>query len=95
MLGVSKIDFAITTSVSSIKIAEDGSLFEIFCCPSFKPGSISIINVMDKRILTNISICHIDKEITVNNPMLLGNHRGYDATEKLVCLAFRCAGSVL
>jgi hypothetical protein len=33
------------TSSSSIKIAEVGSLFDIFSWPSLKPGSISAIKV--------------------------------------------------
>jgi hypothetical protein len=33
---------------SSIKIAEDGSLFDIFSWPSLKPGSISAFQVKQK-----------------------------------------------
>ena len=42
------------TSSSSIKIAEDGSLFDIFSWPSLKPGSISAFKVRGKtHIYTN------------------------------------------
>jgi hypothetical protein len=40
------------TSSSSIKIAEDGSLFDIFSWPSLKPGSISAFKVKGKYIFT-------------------------------------------
>jgi hypothetical protein len=36
------------TSSSSIKIADDGSLFDIFSWPSLKPGSISVIHVKEQ-----------------------------------------------
>jgi len=45
------------TSSSSIKIAEDGSLFDIFSWPSLKPGSISAFKVKGKtHIHTNPGI---------------------------------------
>jgi hypothetical protein len=46
--GEEKNSWEIYTSSSSIKIVEDGSLFDIFTWPSFKPGSISAFQVKQK-----------------------------------------------
>jgi hypothetical protein len=49
--GRKNTSWEIYTSSSSIKIVEDGSLFDIFSWPSLKPGSISAIQVKQKYML--------------------------------------------
>ena len=54
----------VETSSSSIKMAEDGSLFDIFCWPSLIPGSISIIAVKGNNF-TNLTLI-LDKYRNIN-----------------------------